>query len=190
MRTIITAALALLLSVGTAAADETTVIVDRGLTDDQPYTLIYPTTLKPIDDGSPVTVATVQHPDAPLRCDAMIVDTAPSGWTARDAADKFDGAATAVDWQTDFPGFAITSHGMTDFQSGPALIYRGESPSSPWGIPIDAVHAEAVDGGRMYVLECVVSQEIAAEAEPLLAFVIANFSTRSDAQCCVARQGQ
>jgi hypothetical protein len=172
------------------AAGDLVLASERRLVGDQPYTLIYPPTLKSIDDGSPVTVATLQHPDVPLRCDAMIVDDAPAGWTAKDAADKFDSTATAVDWQTDFPGFVVTSHGMTDFQSGPALLYAGESPQSPWGIPVSAMHAEAVDGGRMYVVECVASKEIADQAEPLFAFVIANFSTRSDGQCCVTPPNQ
>lgn len=189
MPRMIVAALALAASTLSATGDET-VVIDRGLTEDRPYTLIYPTSLKPIDDGSPVTVATLQHPEAPLRCDAMIADDAPANWTAKEAANKFDRAATAVDWQADFPGFVVTSHGMTDFQSGSALLYRGESPDSPWGIPIAAVHAEAVDGGRIYVVECVAGKEIAAQADPLFAFVIANFSTRSDGECCARPPGQ
>jgi hypothetical protein len=185
MRSLFIPALLLPALMGPALAEETTVTIDRGA-DAQPYTLIYPVTLQAIDDGSTVTVATLQHPTAPLRCDAFIADGAPGDWTADGALSRFDRSATADAWQADFPGFEVTSESTTNFQSGPALIYRGQSPQSPWGIPVDAVHAEAVDGGRTYALECVAAKDIAKDAEPLFDFIIANFSTRSDGNCCVA----
>ncbi len=168
-----------------AAQEQATVTIDRGLTEDRPYTLIYPDVLSSIDDGSPVTIATLRHPDAPLQCDAMIADGAPAGWVAETAVEALDVAGTEQTWVTDFPGFVITNKALANFQSGPALLYEGESTDSPLDLPLHIVHAEAVDSGRTYVLECLVEKSVAEGARPLIDFLIANFSTRSDGECCV-----
>jgi hypothetical protein len=180
---------AMLVACAAAVAQEATVTIDRGLTEDRPYTLIYPDILKSIDDGSPITIATLQHPEAPLQCDAMIADGASAGWTAEAAVAALDVAGTEQGWVTDFPGFAITNTVLTAFQSGPALMYEGESTDSPLGLPLHIVHAEAVDGGRTYVLECLVEKSVAEGAKPLIDFLIANFSTKSDGECCVDPTG-
>ena len=69
-------------------------------------------------------------------------------------------------------------------QSGPALFYRGSSESSPLGGPATVFHAEAVDSGRTYIYECVTDSTIADKAAGLIGFLFANFSTRSDGECC------
>jgi hypothetical protein len=80
----------------------------------------------------------------------------------------------------------VSEHKLIDFRSGPALYYRGEAQRSPLGFPVTVAHAEATDSGRTYVYECIMAQSIAADALPTVDFLIANFSTRSDAECCVA----
>ncbi|MHB1110808.1 MAG: hypothetical protein ACYCZU_10905, partial [Devosia sp.] len=72
------------------AQDQTQVVIDRGLTEDLPYTAIYPNVLRSVDDGSPATILTLQHPEAPLQCDAFAVDGAEAGWTAEAALSKLD----------------------------------------------------------------------------------------------------
>jgi hypothetical protein len=58
------------------------------------------------------------------------------------------------------------------------------------GIPLTIVHTEAVDAGRGYTLDCLFATEIAAQARPIVDFIIANFSTRSDAECCVGAEAK
>lgn len=174
-----------ILACGSALAQETTVTVDRGLTEDLPYTLIFPDSLRSVDDGSPITIATLQHPNAPLQCDAMIAEGGPATWNADAALQTLDIPGTEASWVTDFPGFTIANTGLVQFQSGPALLYEGKSENSPLGVPASIVHAEAVDGGRTYILECLTDASIAADARPLIDFLIANFSTRSDGDCCI-----
>lgn len=167
------------------AQDQTPVVIDRGLTEDLPYTAIYPSVLRSIDDGSPATILTLQHPEAPLQCDAFAVEGAEAGWTAEQALSKLDVRGIEATWIPDFPGFRIVAQGVTQFASGPALLYEGESDDSPLGIPLRIVHAETVDAGRTYAIECLMEKSIAAEARPLVDFFIANFSTRSDGECCI-----
>ncbi|MHB1102159.1 MAG: hypothetical protein ACYC0C_05145 [Devosia sp.] len=167
------------------AQDQTQVVIDRGLTEDLPYTAIYPNVLRSVDDGSPATILTLQHPEAPLQCDAFAVDGAEAGWTAEAALSKLDVPGIEATWTPDFPGFKVVAQGITQFASGPALLYEGESDNSPLGIPLRIVHAEAVDAGRTYAIECLMEKSIATDARPLVDFVIANFSTRSDGQCCI-----
>ncbi|MDP1730348.1 MAG: hypothetical protein Q8L54_04045 [Devosia sp.] len=167
------------------AQDQAQVVIDRGLTEDLPYTAIYPNVLHSVDDGSPVTILTLRHPEVPLQCDAFAVAGAGAGWSAEAALRKLDVAGIEATWAPDFPGFRIVSHSVTRFASGPALLYEGESDNSPLGIPLRIVHAEAVDAGRTYAIECLMEKSIAADARPLIDFFIANFSTRSDGQCCI-----
>jgi len=178
--------LAVASSAGLALAqDQAQVVIDRGLTEDLPYTAIYPSVLRSVDDGSPATILTLQHPDAPLQCDAFAVAGAEPDWTADAALSKLDVAGIEATWAPDFPGFKVVAQSVTRFASGPALLYEGESDNSPLGIPLRIVHAEAADAGRTYAIECLMEKSIAADARPLVDFFIANFSTRSDGQCCI-----
>jgi hypothetical protein len=160
-------------------------IIDRGLTEDLPYTVIYPDVLQATDDGNPETVITLRHPDAALQCDAFVVPGAGEGWSAQAALDSLDVDSIESSWRTAFNGFTITGQGLTNFSSGPALLYEALSDGSPLGVPVSVIHAEAVDGGRTYAIECVLDRTVAADARPMIDFLIANFSTRSDGQCCV-----
>lgn len=167
------------------APNDAQVVIDRGLTEDLPYTAIYPSVLRSVDDGSPATILTLQHPDAPLQCDAFAVDGGEADWTADAALSKLDVAGIEATWAPDFPGFKMVAQSVTQFASGPALLYEGESDNSPLGIPLRIVHAEAVDAGRTYAIECLMEKSISGEARPMVDFFIANFSTRSDGQCCI-----
>ena len=179
-------ALALAAIVGAATAqDQTQVVIDRGLTEDLPYTAIYPTLLRSVDDGNPTTILTLQHPGTPLQCDVFAAAGAEAGWTAAAALDKLDIVGIEATWTPDFPGFSVASQSIAQFASGPALLYEGESDDSPLGIPLRIVHAEAVDAGRTYIIECLMDRATAEEIRPLVDFVIANFSTRSDGQSCL-----
>src|SRR5687768_10823802 len=84
-----------------------------------------------------------------------------------------------------FPGFVLGTKATTAYQSGPALIYEGTSSDSPMGMPLTIVHTETVDNGRGYALDCLFATEFAAQARPIVNFIIANFSTRADAECCI-----
>ena len=97
----------------------------------------------------------------------------------------FDVNGIVSTWSPDFPGFKVTGQSVTQFQSGPALMFEAESDNSPLGVPLKIVHAEAIDSGRFYALECLVERGAADEARPMIDFIIANFSTRSDGTCCI-----
>jgi hypothetical protein len=178
------AALALL-SAPVLAQDQVQMIIDRGLTDDLPYTAIYPNVLRSVDDGNAETILTVQHPDALLQCDFFSVAGAPADWTADSALSSLDVPGIEATWSPNFPGFKLDNQAVGRFASGPALFYEGGADSSPMGPPVSVVHAEAVDSGRTYAVACLVDRNIAAEARPMIDFIIANFSTRSDGQCCI-----
>lgn len=167
------------------AQDQTQVVIDRGLTEDLPYTAIYPSVLRSVDDGSPATILTLQHPDAPLQCDVFAVPGAEADWTADSALDKLDVAGIEATWAPDFPGFKVVAKSVTQFASGPALLYEGESDNSPLGVPLRIVHAQTIAGGLTYAIECLLEKSIAGNARPLVDFVIANFSTHSDGECCI-----
>lgn len=166
-------------------AQEAKVVTDRGLTDDLPYTISYPDVLQSIDDGSDATILTLRHTNAPLQCDAFVANGAAPGWTAEGALTTLDVPGIVATWAPDFPGFKVTNQQLTEFQSGPALLFEGESDNSPLGVPLHIVHAEATDGGRFYAVECLVERGAASDARPMINFIIANFSTRSDGTCCV-----
>lgn len=159
--------------------------VDRGLTEDLPYTAFYPSILRSVDDGNSETILTLRHPDAVIQCDVFAVQGAPDGWTAENALKNLDVPGIEATWAPDFPGFSVTAQSIARFASGPALLYEGASDNSPMGIPVIVVHAEAVDGGRTYAVECLSDRTLATEARPMIDFIVANFSTRSDGQCCI-----
>lgn len=167
------------------AQDQSQVVIDRGLTEDLPYTAIYPNVLRSVDDGSSATILTLQHPGAPLQCDVFAVPGGEADWSADAALNKLDVAGIEATWTPDFPGFKLVAKAVTNFASGPALLYEGESDNSPLGVPVRIVHAEAIAGGLTYAIECLMEKSISGEARPLVDFVIANFSTRSDGECCI-----
>jgi len=167
------------------AQDQVQMSVVQGQTPERPFTVIYPNVLQVFDDGSEMTVLTLRHPDAIMQCDALVQDGAPVDWNADAALASLDTAGIVSTWTPDFPGFKLTSQRVTAFQSGPALTYEGEAENSPFGVPAKIVYAEAVDGGRNYAIQCIVELGEAAEARPMIDFIVANFSTRSDGICCV-----
>ena len=138
------------------------------------------------EDGNEESVLTLQHAEAPIQCDVLVADGAAEGWSADSALSGFDRAAVESTWRSDFADFTITAQQLTGFQSGPALYYEGEARQSPMGFPVKVMHAEAADGGRTYIFECIMDLALAEETRPVVQFMIANFSTRSDAECCVA----
>lgn len=182
---VLVCALALPAAAVAQETQEVTVQVSRGALAERPYTVIYPQPLQIVEDGDDVTVATLQYPGAPLQCDAMVADGGAADWSAEAAASSLDKVGTAEGWLEQFPGFAISEVGTIAFQSGPALFYRGESQESPLGGPATVFHAEAVDTGRTYIFECLTASSLAPDAKTLIDFLFANFSTRSDGECCV-----
>jgi hypothetical protein len=168
-----------------AQSEPVQVVIDRGLTDDVPYTAIYPDALQSVDDGSSETILTIRHPGALLQCDFFSVAGAPSNWTADAALASLDVAGIESSWAPNFPGFKLSGQKLASFASGPALFYEGQSDSSPMGPGVSIVHAETVVGGRSYAVECLVDRGVAEGARPMIDFIIANFSTSSDGQCCI-----
>lgn len=168
-----------------AANTQVQMVIDRGLTDDVPYTAIYPNVLRSVDDGNAETILTIQHPDALLQCDYFSVAGAPEGWSADSALASLDVPGIEATWAPHFPGFKVSGQRIAQFASGPALLYEGAADSSPMGPAVNVVHAEAVDAGRTYAVECVADRAIAASARPMIEFIVANFSTRSDGECCI-----
>lgn len=168
-----------------ALAQQAQIIADRGLTEDLPYTAFYPNVLQSIDDGSDATILTLQHPAAPLRCDIFAVASDETGWSAENAVANLDTAGIVATWGPDFPGFEIVAQQVVDFASGPALFYEATSADSPLGVPLRIIHAETIDNGRIYAVECLIGRAVEADARPLVDFVVANFSTRSDGECCI-----
>jgi hypothetical protein len=167
------------------ATTEVTISATRGVSAERPYTLFFPAPMHLVEDGDDVTIATLQYPNAPLQCDAMIADGGPADWAADIAAETLDRAGTEASWTEQFPGFAISEVSTIEMQSGPALYFRGASTGSPMGIAATVFHAEAVDAGRTYIYECVADTAVAEQVKGLVTFLFSNFSTRSDGECCV-----
>lgn len=165
------------------------ILRDIGLTDDLPYSIYYPNVLQSIDDGNSQTIMTLQPSSEKFfQCDVFAVQGGPDNWSADEAAKTLDVGAIESSWSPDFPGFKLTGQSVAAFSSGPALRYEGQSENSPMNVPINVIHAEAVDGGRTYAIECLYDRGTDADARPLVDFIIANFSTKSDGQCCINPQ--
>lgn len=167
----------------TGPAFAQSVNVTRSVLTDQPYTLIYPDVM--VATGGADEPLTINHPDAPLQCSLTIVPVEDTGWTPENALSSLDDAAVSANWTTTFPGFTLGTKGVTAYQSGPALIYDGQSTDSPMGVPVTIVHTETVATSRGYVLDCLFATEVAERARPIVDFIIANFSTHADAECCI-----
>jgi hypothetical protein len=157
--------------------------VTRSIFPDQPYTLIYPEAM--VASGGAGEPLTINHPNAPLQCDLSVVPVEDATWTADSALASLDAQAISSAWSENFPGFAMGNTGTTQFQDATALIYEGTSESSPMETPITLVHTETVSSGRGYSLDCIYATSVAEQVRPAVDFIIANFSTRSDADCCV-----
>ncbi len=159
------------------------VSISRSILPDQPYTLIYPEGM--VVSGGTDTPLVLNHPNAPVRCDIAIVPVEDTNWTAQAALGALDPTEVTAAWADTLPGFSLVSTGLVDFQDARALSYQGTSTESPMGVPLTLVHAETVSNARGYALDCVYATEAAADAKPLVDFIIANFATRSDADCCI-----
>ena len=173
------AVLALSLSLAPVAAFAQSLAISGSPLPDQPYTLIYPDVMVTSGEvGGPVTI---NHPTLPLQCVLTVVPVEDTGWTAEGALAALDPVAVAAGWDQTFPGFTLGASLVTNYQSNPALQYEGTSTGGEQG-PITLVHTETVDGGNGYTLDCFYATEMAAEARPVVDTIIANFSTRQDAQ--------
>lgn len=165
------------------AAFAQSVNVTRSILPEQPYTLIYPDAM--LASGGAGDPLTINHPDAPLQCDLSIVPVEDTGWTPEGALSSLNDDEVAAGWSETFPGFVLGTKSTTAYQSNTALIYDGASTDSPMGMPLTIVHTETVDSGRGYALDCLFATEVAEQVRPIVDFIIANFSTRSDAECCI-----
>jgi hypothetical protein len=175
------AAISMMLAPGAALAQN--INVTRSILLEQPYTLIYPDTM--VASGGADEPVTINHPDAPLQCDLSIVPVEDTSWTAGSALSSLVDEDVTAGWSETFPGFTLGTKTTTAYQSNTALLYDGTSTDSPMGMPLTLVHTETVDRGRGYALDCIFATDAAAQARPIVDFIIANFSTRSDAECCV-----
>lgn len=180
-------ALSLALLAGLAAAaqaqTQTQVKISRSTVEELPFTIIYPQDWIANAISSRI-VASVSHPTLPFRCEVLI-DDMPREYSAQELLDTLDEAVVNVELSKSFPGFRLTEKGLTAFQSGPALYYEGVSESSEYGYPLHVFHGESVTGTQRHTLECLVAAHLAEEARPAVETIFANFSTRSDGQCCV-----
>lgn len=157
--------------------------ITRSTVGERPFTLIYPDSFNAANGTNGVTL-TISHDEAPLQCNLIVAPLEGSTWTADDALANFDPTVIETGWQADFPGFSVNDRSIVAFQGTPALLYEGSSLGSPAGVPTRIVHAETVDQDRGYIFECIMADQISGEARPLVDFLIANLSTKSDANCC------
>lgn len=164
-----------------AAAQE--INITRSVLTDLPYTLIYPAPMVASGGGDAPLI--INHPDAPLQCDMRVVPVEDTDWSVQTALSALDDAEIASAWAETLPGFTVTSKGTSSYQDAEALTYEGTSTDSAMGMPLTLVHTEAVSSGRGYALDCIYAADQAAQARPLVDFIIANFATRADADCCV-----
>lgn len=166
-----------------ALAAAQSVNVTRSILTDLPYTLIYPAEM--VATGGGDAPLTINHPDAPLQCEMSVVPVEDTDWSAEAALAGIDDGEIAAAWAGPLPGFSLSSKGLTSYQDATALTYEGTSTDSAMGVPLTLVHTETVSTGRGYVLDCIFAADQAEQARPLVDFIIANFSTRADAECCV-----
>jgi hypothetical protein len=172
--------------VAPAYAQDVQIMRSVGETAELPYSVFYPSVLQAIDDGNPQTVVTLApQSEKFMQCNVFVVPASGEPWTAEGALSSLDAAGIESAWAPDFPGFKLSGQSLASFSSGPALRYEGKSDNSPMSVPISVIHAEAVDGGRTYAVECLYDTSIDADARPVADFLIANFSTNSDGQCCI-----
>jgi len=180
------AVLGLVLCPSLAAAQS--ISITRSILPDSPYTLIFPEPMVMAGSSVDPVSVTINHPDAPLQCDMTVVPVEDTSWSAEAALDAFDEAEAAASWAGIMPGFALNDKATVPYQDATAFLYVGSSPDSTLGLPLTVVHTETVANGRGYVLDCLYATAEAARARPIVDFIIANFSTRSDADCCMGAE--
>lgn len=168
---------------GTTLSYAQSVSLSRSTLPDQPFTLIYPDTMQA--SGGVDRPLIINHASAPLQCSMTYVPVEETTWVAEDALASLVDADVEAGWREKFPGFTLTSKGTTTYQSNPALIYEGTSTDSPMGMPLTIVHTETVAGELGYTLDCLFDTTQAEQARPIVDFIIANFSTSAEAECCV-----
>ena len=139
-----------------------------------------------VEDGDDVTVATLEYPGAPLQCDAMVAEGGAADWTADAAVDQPRPRRHRSGLDRAVPRLRHLDRRHRRVPERPgAVLPRRRATNSPLGGPATIFHAEAVDGGRTYIYECLADTAIAADAKGLVDFLFANFSTRSDGECCI-----
>lgn len=173
--------LSMVLAPGAALAQSIT--VTHSILPDQPFTLIYPDVMEA--SGGVDKPLVINHTNAPLQCTMTYVPVEETDWTPQSALASLVDAEVEADWRKTFPGFKLTARGTTAYQSDSALIYEGTSTDSPMGIPLTIVHTETVSDGLGYALDCLFDTTQAEQARPIVDFIIANFSTSAEAECCV-----
>ena len=172
--------LALLFSLVPVAAFAQEAGVSGSPLPDQPYTLIYPQVMATGGEvGGPLTI---NHPAMPLQCVLAVIPVEDTSWTAEGALASLDPTTVSGGWNDTLPGFTLSASLITNYQSNPALQYEGASAGTADSGPVTLVHTETVDGGNGYTLDCFYPTEVAADARPVVDSIIANFSTRQDAQ--------
>lgn len=169
-----------------ALATAQEISITRSVLPEMPYTLIFPAEMQASGGGDePVTI---NHPNAPLQCEMSVVAVEDTSWTAQSALDELDDERVATAWAETLPGFSVANKALTQYQDNTALSYDGTSTDSAMGMPLTLVHTETVSSGRGYTLDCIYATDQATQARPLVDFIIANFSTRADADCCVGME--
>lgn len=162
--------------------------VTRSILPDLPYTLIFPEPMVVATSSLDPVMVTINHPEAPLQCEMSVVPVEDTEWSAESALDILNDDDVVAAWSEIMPGFALGAKGITSYQDATALIYDGSSPESSMGVPLTVVHTETVANGRGYVLDCLYATAEAERARPIVDFIVANFATQSDANCCIGAE--
>lgn len=179
--------LAAVLMATSPALGQDVVVIERGPKPDRPFTLIYPDTMTLGIRGGALAASLKGGIGEPWQCKVFVPDDGPESWDAGAALAAFDRDATAAYWAENYPGIHITTVDMAAFQSGPAIRWEAESESSSSGAPVHLVSFEAQGGGFRHQVLCTVELDRKSDAIEIFDFIGRNFSTSSDAQCCVPK---
>ncbi len=110
-------------------------------------------------------------------------ETSLTKWFATDASFEAANEAIQIHGAYGFSDEYDVERYMRNSRGG--VIYEGTSESSPMNVPVTLVHTETVASGRGYALDCIYATSVAEQIRPLVDFIVANFATRSDAECCI-----